>query len=695
MNLSPPWMKSLTESTRKGLAGLYKEPPLTAVEWADKHFYLSSESSYQEGRWTTAPFQVAILNAMGNDLVREVNVLKSARVGYTKMLVANMGYKIQHKKRSVIVWCPTDPDSDGMMKRHIETMIRDVPLVKALAPWLGMKHRDNTLNEKRFDNSKMLWCLGGTAAKNYREKSPDEVIYDELSKFDADIEGEGAPTILGDKRLEGATFKKSIRGSTPTTVAVVSDDEETTGDGCQITRAANDSPHFLRFNIKCPCCGTEQYLKWGDADTPFGIKWQLDELGEVVKAWYLCESGNACTFEYHEMVAASVTGRYICERSGIWTRDGMDWFTRADAPMRPPRSVTFHIWTAYSEFVTWAEVVSEWLKVKKDRGKLKTFINTTLGEAWEEDQAEQMDWQQLYARREIYPEVPAKVLAIFGGIDTQDDRYEGRFWGFGAGEEAWLIHKFVLMGDPASEELRRKVGIQLKRRFVRADGTVMTVDRHCWDSGGHYSDEVRQESIKHGIDWVIPVFGASTYGKSIATWPKKKTKVKGGRVYLVEVGTDNAKELIYGRLLLQPNSSGRPVPGCFHLPANDDLCGEDELRQLTAERRKWVTVKHVRVQRWDAGGRRNEALDCLVYALAALRISQLRFGLDLDLLAKQNPITGDWEVEDDEDDEDVPPPVEAVPSPAALPAPTAPPEPAPEPQPVSGGWINTGGSGWL
>lgn len=694
MSSSIPWMRALIESVRKGLEGLYKEPPLTATEWADKHFYLSSESSYQEGKWTTAPFQVAILNAMGNDLIREVNVLKSARVGYTKMLVANMGYKIQHKKRNVLTWCPTDGDADGMMKRHIETMIRDVPVVKALAPWLGTKHRDNTLDEKRFDNAKMLWCLGGTAAKNYREKSPDEVIYDELSKFDADIEGEGAPTILGDKRLEGATFKKSIRGSTPTTIVPAAEGEETTGEGCQITRAADDSPHLLRFNIKCPHCQTEQHLKWGDPDTPFGIKWLLNDLKQVEKAWYACESGHGCTFEYHEMIAASASGRYICERSGIWTRDGMEWFTSADKPMQAPRSVTFHIWTVYSEFVTWAEVVSEWIKVKKDRGKLKTFINTTLGEAWEEDQGEQLEWQHLQARREVYAEVPPWVVAIFGGIDTQDDRYEGRFWGFGAGEEAWLIHKFVLQGDPASVELRKKVGIELKKRFVRADGTVMTLERACWDQGGHYSDEVREESIKHGVNWIIPVFGASTYGKPIATWPRKKTKVKGGRIYLVEVGTDNAKELIYNRLTIQPDAPGIRVPGCLHLPANDDLCGEDELRQLTAERRKWVIVKHRRVQRWDAGGRRNEALDCLVYALAALRISQARFGLDLDLLARQLP-SGVWHVppaEDDPEPDDEP--QAAEPEPLRVTVEPSPPQPASSSD-EAGAWITKGQGAWL
>ena len=39
--------------------------------------------------------------------------------------------------------------------------------------------------------------------------------------------------------------------------------------------------------------------------------------------------------------------------------------------------------------------------------------------------------------------------------------------------------------------------------------------------------------------------------------------------------------------------------------------------------------------RWDSAGRRNEALDCFVYALAALRISQARFGFDLEALERE------------------------------------------------------------
>lgn len=329
MNTLKPWLINLKRAISVGVSSLFKELPLSAVEWADKHFYLSSESSYQEGKWETAPFQVAILNSMGNDLIRVLNLVKSARLGFTKMLMANIGYKVQHKRRNVLAFCPTDPDAEELMKRHVETMVRDVPVMLDLAPWHGKKHRDSTLSSKRFLNAKMLWCLGGKASRNYREKSPDEVIYDELSKFEANVEGEGAPTFLGDKRLEGATFPKSIRGSTPKTKG-----------SCQIEKAGNESPYFLRYHIACPSCGREQSLKWGGKDCEFGIKWEKNDHGEIAKAWYVCEHSQ-CVVLHHEMIEAAKTGRWICDRTGIWTRDGLDWFRLNNELMGTPGSSPF------------------------------------------------------------------------------------------------------------------------------------------------------------------------------------------------------------------------------------------------------------------------------------------------------------------------------------------------------------------
>lgn len=620
MSILQPWINDLRAAVKLGLQGLYKEPPMTAVEWADKHFYMSAESSYNEGKWTTDPFQVAILNAMGNDLIAVVNFVKSARIGYTKLLMANIGYKIQHKRRNVMMWSPTDPDAADISKSHVNGLIRDVPVILELAPWFGRKHSDNTLDQKVFSNRRNLWIRGGKASRNYREKSADEVIYDELSNFDPDVEGEGDPVTLGDKRLDGAVYPKSIRGSTPKKA-----------ESCQITKAASESPYKLRFHIACPHCHKEQTLKWGGKDCEYGLKWEKNALGEAEKAWYVCEHCTAIFF-HQDMVEASKRGRWICEEIGIWTRDAMDWFGSDNEPIRTPRSITFYCWAIYSTWTTWLKLVDEWLKVKGDREKLITFINTTRGEVWEGDQGEKLEWEALYGRREVYPQVPERALVLVGGIDTQDDRYEGRVWAFGQGEECWLVDRWILQGDPASEELRRKVGLKLHQQYTRADGLLMKVERWCWDSGGHYTDEVYAESRKHGVTWVVPIKGANQYGKPIANFPRQRAK--GSKVYLTEVGTDNAKELIYSRLRIQ-TQPGIPVPGCVHLPANDEICDETELRQLTAERKLLKIEKGQRVYRWDAGGRRNEALDCFVYALAALRVSQQRFGLDLDALAAE------------------------------------------------------------
>ncbi|MBW5466150.1 phage terminase large subunit family protein, partial [Pseudomonas aeruginosa] len=83
-------------------------------------------------------------------------------------------------------------------------------------------------------------------------------------------EKEGSPLFLGDKRIEGSTFPKSIRGSTPNIHGPVDE------GGCQMETAANASPHLMRLHVPCPHCGAEQALKWGGKDCAFGIKWDGD-----------------------------------------------------------------------------------------------------------------------------------------------------------------------------------------------------------------------------------------------------------------------------------------------------------------------------------------------------------------------------------------------------------------------------------
>ncbi|CAK0744584.1 phage tail protein [Escherichia coli] len=120
MNISNSQVNRLRHFVRAGLRSLFRPEPQTAVEWADANYYLPKESAYQEGRWETLPFQRAIMNAMGSDYIREVNVVKSARVGYSKMLLGVYAYFIEHKQRNTLIWLPTDGDAENFMKTHVE-----------------------------------------------------------------------------------------------------------------------------------------------------------------------------------------------------------------------------------------------------------------------------------------------------------------------------------------------------------------------------------------------------------------------------------------------------------------------------------------------------------------------------------------------------------------------------------------------
>ncbi|KZI46995.1 terminase gpA endonuclease subunit, partial [Escherichia coli] len=414
------------------------------------------------------------------------------------------------------------------------------------------------------------------------------------------------------KRIEGSVWPKSIRGSTPKVRGT-----------CQIERAASESPHCMRFHVACPHCGEEQYLKFGDKETPFGLKWTPDDPSSV---FYLCEH-NACVIRQQELDFTDA--RYICEKTGIWTRDGILWFSSSGEEIEPPDSVTFHIWTAYSPFTTWVQIVKDWMKTKGDTGKRKTFVNTTLGETWEAKIGERPDAEVMAERKEHYSApVPDRVAYLTAGIDSQLDRYEMRVWGWGPGEESWLIDRQIIMGRHDDEQTLLHVDEAINKTYTRRNGAEMSVSRICWDIGGIDPTIVYERSKKHGLFRVIPIKGASVYGKPVASMPRKRNK---NGVYLTEIGTDTAKEQIYNRFTLTPEGD-EPLPGAVHFPNNPDIFDLTEAQQLTAEEQveKWVDGRKKIL--WDSKKRRNEALDCFVYALAALRISISRWQLDLSAL---------------------------------------------------------------
>jgi len=607
----------LATAIRRGLAPLDSPEPLRLSEWAAEHFYLSAESSYVEGVWEARPYQPAIMDCMSNDDIRSVTVRKSARVGYTKMIVAAIGYFAEHRKRNQVVFQPVDGDAEDFSKDEVEPMLRDCIAVQRVFPHYETKSKFNTLTKKVFTGS-TLDIRGGKSPKNYRRLSKDVVIYDELDGFDIDVggkDGEGDAVTLGDKRLEGATFPKSIRGSTPKERGA-----------SLIEKAEAEADLRFQFHIPCPHCGHEQPVRWGGAEATFGFKWIGEEHASTM---YLCEA-KSCggLFAFEEYIAAGGPlehGRWISEE-GTWI-DGEGYFRSPGGELvLPPDNVAFHLWTGMAGTVPWPQIVKAFLAARKDPSKLKTFVNTTLGESWVEKGGDRTNAELLFRRREYYPaEVPDGVLVIVAAIDTQDDRFEIQFDGYGVGEERWSLAYVRLVGDPSRKAIWDKLAETLRRQFTREDGTILQVLLATQDHGGHYSDEVNAFSKRMGTRFLIPVKGSNQTGKPVATLPRKKN-AKG--VYLTEVGTDTAKSLLYQRYQIDAQEPGVPNPGFVHWPVSDDF-DRTYFDQVTAEEQVRTYRSGVAIVTWDAKGRRNEATDNSVYSLAAIRIAQQHMGVRL------------------------------------------------------------------
>lgn len=579
--------------------------PLTGSEWANANFYLSPESSGQEGRFEAIPYQVAILDVMGADEPRVVDFQKCSRIGYTKCLDALVAYNLEHKRRNVVVYQPTDGDAQDFCKSEIDPMVRDVPVLAQLADAAENKKRSDTLTMKKLGR-KILYILGGNAPARFRRVTADTVLYDELDGFDPEIGDEGDPLSLGDRCITNASFPKSIRGSTPGTAL-----------GSLIAQCVNRASLVFEYWVRCLECETAQPLRWAQmrfqpdgsieeraasaqhACHACGVLWNYRDI------WRLLEGG-AWTAA-RELKDGSLEATHI-----IKTGQGDPVLLGADGmPEDWPRHVAFRMWAAYSPFMSWAELIQEWLEAQGHPGKLRTFTNHRLGEPFEEA-GEKIDEHELFERRENYL-VPADVLIVLAAIDVQVGRVEIEVAGFGLGETCWHLEHRVVYGETekADSPVWRDLNdILVSTTFARDDGRLLKIDAATLDTG--YATEtcyrVLKKVVKHPRVFAIKGMGGE--GRAIISPPSTQRTPEGKEVQLFTVGVDAAKALVMARL--SPKSLS---PIRLNLSVTMEQC-----EQLTAEVRRTKYQHGFARKRWVKIRDRNEMLDLMAYLLACLYI---------------------------------------------------------------------------
>lgn len=605
--------QTLRAAIERGLSSLRAPEPITLDQWAEKHFYLSGESSQSEGPWVSQPPQRGLLCMMGDDHIEELNLRKSARVGYSKMLMASIGYDAEHKRRSQCLWQPTDDDSDEFCKAEIEPMLRDVKVLQDAFPYFERKNKFNTLNFKKFRHA-ALYLKGGKSAGNFRRMTLQSAKLDEFDGFDHKIEGSSDPWTLAFKRLEGATYPKLIAGTTPRRKG-----------SSHIEKREIVADVRMRFHIPCAHCGTEHPLQWGGKHVRYGFKWDREDPEQVRHHCPHClEAMTQADYleAWEQGVWFSDDGLIRCEAR----KDHYLWTDDAGTPLlRPPRHVAVHLWSAYSPQTTWTAIVRQFLacmraKEAGDKAPLEGFINETLGETWE-DEADKTEASELVRRAEDYPlrTVPVGGLQIAAGVDTQDDRWEVVAYAVGRDEESWCVDYAVIYGNPADEEeWEAKLGGYLKQPFTHASGAPMLIAATAVDTGGHFTHQAYNFCRQHTAERVFAIAGDPKPGKPIksrGTWQdvnfRGRVLKKGVRLW--KVGTDTAKDLLFGRLRLEAPEPGARRKGYVHLSKH---LPQEFFKGITAEVRKSIKTHLGTASRWvkKAAGVRNEPLDCTVYA---------------------------------------------------------------------------------
>lgn len=593
----------LKELIKKGLSVLRVPSPLGLSDYAKQNYYLVPESSAIEGRWEPHPYQVEIMNTISNDDVEKITWKKSMRVGYTKILCAAVCYFIEHKKRNIVIYQPTDSDARDFVNDEIDPLFRHVKVfADALRCNPYVKHSYNTNSKKMFYGA-TLDIKGGKTERSYRRISKDVVILDELDAFGTDIEGKGSPVKMAEGRASASSYPKILLGSTPG-ISGLSMIESSLKEADIV---------FYRF-LPCPKCDTFQKLEFAHLKI------------KESPVFYECQSC-AHSIMYSDLYPMDEKGVWNSE-CGVTIKDGK--FYKKNKKIDAPIHVGFFIWSAYSYSISWEKIAREFLEASSkakvgDVADLQAFTTLYLGEAWEVDRGERVSSHELMGRRELYDaDIPEKVKFLTAGVDIQKDRIEIAIEGWGKSEENWAIDYIIIIGNTEQPQIWEHLLKVLVTSYLDAKKQPHRVKLACIDSG-YLSDNVYNFCAVNGAGWLIPVRGASKHWQPIINFPGKRNK---NGVYLTVVGADTAKELIYGRYRL---TSGE---GVNHWPLKKDKNGRDVFddtyfRQATAEARLKKYHKGVPYYTWDAQKRRNEVTDCKVYNLAAIRILQQYMRVDL------------------------------------------------------------------
>lgn len=513
------------------------------------------------------------MNMVGKAGVRRITCMFSAQVAKSTFVENVIGYFMQYDPCPILHVSPTLSSMKMFSKERLAPMIRDSPALKGLVREARARDSGNTIDSKRFPGGHLA-MVGANAPAGLASRPIRIALFDEVDRFERSAGTEGDPISLAIKRTTTYWNRVVLMVSTP-------GDKETSRIEMEFEQGDQ-----RRFYVPCPDCGYSHHLRWEN------VKWGKDDDGVHLPdtAYYACPECGSCWDDQMRNAAVKL---------GEW---------RATRPFNG--NISYHLNQIYSPFAPLSDGVREFLSAKGDIELMKTWVNTFLGETWE-DLGERLEWSDLADQTEpYYGTIPEEITVLTAGVDVQDDRLEVEVVGWGNDFQTWSIDYHVIYGDLSTntpwDELRNY--LQLPRDHP-VFGEI-AIRSTCIDTGGHFTRQAYTFSAT--IQRVFAIKGIPGEGRPMVGRPSRNNI---GKIQLFPVGVDTIKETVSARLKVRDAEHA----GYCTFPEGEPY-SEHYYRSITSEKRIRKKVQGREKMAWVPFYKRNEVFDCRVYATAALEI---------------------------------------------------------------------------
>ena len=571
------------------LKGLKPQELLTVNQWADKHRVLSSRGSSEPGKFRTdrTPYMKIPMEELSTgSLTQRVVLMFASQTGKTESMNNWTGYCIDFSPGAMLLCQPTLQMSARLSKQRLEPMLQETPCLAEKIPPPRSRDSGNSQFAKVFPGG-VLILTGANSAASLKSMPAKYIGLDEVDAYPGDVDGEGDPVALAEKRASTFTKRKILLTSTPTIK-----------DFSRI-EAEYENSDQRKYYVPCPKCNFFQVLKFEQ------LRWKDKDLNTVK---YECEE---CKEQFDE------TAKTTMLRKGEWRATNKEykgktagfWLNGLNSPLG---------------WFSWAEMVDEFLKAKDDPALMRTWTNTRKAETFSYEYQSKLNAESLLEIRENYlpGEIPKDVVCLCLGVDVQggmgsaSQRLEVSCWGFGAdpsgiGEQMYLIDHTIIYGDPNQGEVWKGLDILLTQTFDHPDGGKLKISGCAVDSGGLATQSVYDYCTKRRGQGVIAIKGSSRSGVPIIGKGTKvdinysgRVRKKSGIVYIIN--TEDIKDKIFSKIKSKEKIH-------FHAETT-----EEYFKELTGEYRTLKTNKKgYPVSTYEKKPNQAvEKLDCCVYAFS-------------------------------------------------------------------------------